>query len=68
MNQLRRLLNNKTSLTNEEKDMIVQTFDDIYELEKQITLLVQDKIKLKEDYKHLMKIVVDLGTQLKKSN
>jgi len=66
MNQLRKLLNNKTTLTDEEKDMIVQTFDDIYELEKQIISLVQDKVKLTKAYDHLMEIVVDLKTQLKK--
>lgn len=46
--------------------MIIQMFEDIDKLETRIISLVQEKNKLSEDYGHLMKIVVDLGIQLKK--
>lgn len=46
--------------------MIIQMFEDIDKLETRIISLVQEKNKLNEDYGHLMKIVVDLGIQLKK--
>lgn len=66
MDQIRKLLDQKTTLSYKEKNMIIQMFEDIDKLETRIISLVQEKNKLNEDYGHLMKIVVDLGIQLKK--
>ena len=66
MDQIRKLLDQKTTLSYKEKNMIIQMFEDIDKLETRIISLVQEKNKLSEDYGHLMKIVVDLGIQLKK--
>lgn len=67
MDQLKNLLDNKTSLSDNEKLMFIQTFEDVDKLESKITLLIQDKCRMEEDYNHLMRIVIDLGQQLKKS-
>lgn len=66
LDQIRKLLDQKTTLSYKEKNMIIQMFEDIDKLETRIISLVQEKNKLNEDYGHLMKIVVDLGIQLKK--